>query len=673
MQSLSPRQRRTIELICETLVPAIKCDETQMPASAADFWKHSAENSGAAENFARRLEAASEVEYKKAVSLLNLIERPFACYVATGFFRPFRSLNLEERVRVLQKWNQHRNDGLRKFFQSIKRLTLFLTYAKTEEGVKHPAWEHIGYKGVNPLPVPITQETIQPFSIGRQNDLECETLIIGSGAGGSVMASELSQQGSDCLIAEKASWLDRNELGAGEYWGNRTLFEKHGSLSSDDLAVVILSGSAIGGGTTVNWMTCLNPTQQVLEQWTDEFGFHDATNGNLANSFQQVRDRLGVNVEQTVDNRQNAVLRRGCEKLGHSHETIARNGQGCGDCGFCGYGCRKPGKQDTRTNFLMDALENGTRIVPGLEIEKINIANGVANSAEARIRLDDNQVRKISIRFKRAVCCGGSIQTASLLLRSGLNHPHLGQNLFLHPTTALVAFYDEEITPWSGQPQTVVCDQFSDLDGNGYGVRFETAPLHPGFGGFALAWQDPQQHKKLMEKMRHMANTIILCRDKFGGRVEIDQSGRTVVKYSLGNQEAKHLLQGAAEVAKIHQAAGAHTIIGPHQEIAYWTRMEQTRSWMAGSLDNIDDLSSRIRELGARPNHLSLFSAHQMSTCRIASDPARGCANVEGRINGVENLYVADGSALPTSSGVNPMISIMGVAHLLAQKLKAKI
>ena len=59
----------------------------------------------------------------------------------------------------------------------------------------------------------------------------------------------------------------------------------------------------------------------------------------------------------------------------------------------------------------------------------------------------------------------------------------------------------------------------------------------------------------------------------------------------------------------------------------------------------------------------SIFSAHQMGGCRMDSDPAKGVVTPDYKVNGFENLYVVDGSVLPTALGVNPSETIYGLAH----------
>ena len=71
--------------------------------------------------------------------------------------------------------------------------------------------------------------------------------------------------------------------------------------------------------------------------------------------------------------------------------------------------------------------------------------------------------------------------------------------------------------------------------------------------------------------------------------------------------------------------------------------------------------------LGLRPADLRLEAFHPMSTARMGADPGVSVVDPTGAVRGVEGLYVADGSLLPTSVGVNPMMTIIACATHVAQ------
>jgi choline dehydrogenase-like flavoprotein len=140
--------------------------------------------------------------------------------------------------------------------------------------------------------------------------------------------------------------------------------------------------------------------------------------------------------------------------------------------------------------------------------------------------------------------------------------------------------------------------------------------------------------------------------------------------YRLHPDDARHLMRGLLEAFKVHLAAGAVEVSSPHNQQLVYRNAHPASPADDGQLQTfLNDVKAR----GFQPNAFSLFSAHQMSSCRIGGDSQTGAVDPSGESYEVRNLFVADGSALPTASGVNPMVTIMGTAHYLAQHMKAKL
>jgi choline dehydrogenase-like flavoprotein len=122
------------------------------------------------------------------------------------------------------------------------------------------------------------------------------------------------------------------------------------------------------------------------------------------------------------------------------------------------------------------------------------------------------------------------------------------------------------------------------------------------------------------------------------------------------------MLTGVRAAAEIHVAAGAHTVFLPHGTLP-------TLHAEGGALRN-PALLDQLTSLRWHPNRFGLYSAHQMSTCRLGGQRATHPLRPSGETVEVQGLYVADGSAFPACSGVNPMLTIMALAHYTAQGLK---
>ena len=646
---LSDAEFEILLAICESLAPAIEGEPPGFFGSSASELKVAEGVAGAIASAARRPE---QVNFRLA---LHLIESPIANAVLARTTRRFTRMTPGERERVLQRWATSRIGLLRKAFQTWKRLALFHQYALIPEGAAaNPHWEPMGYPGpVEPHRVP---KRINLRAIEADTTLDADVVVIGSGAGGGVVAAELAAAGQQVIVLEKGGYFNEADFDGAEWNAMGCLYEKQGILTSEDVGIVVLAGSGLGGGTTINWTTSLPTPGHVLQEWERELGVNGMTGADWQASTQAVCERLHVNTD-SPENRHNQLLRIASERLGYQWRALPRNVLGCSDCGYCGYGCRFGAKQSTLVTYLQDAFDRGAQIITECHADRVTFAGGRVNGAEATVN-----GHSLRIRSPRVVVAAGSVHTPALLKRSGLTNPNIGRHLHLHPVPAAFGIFDEPVRSWEGTMQAVACSQFEGLEA-GYGFVIEVPPVHPGLMALGVGWQDAHSHKQVMLQAENTAFFFALVRDRDGGRVDIDRQGRPILKYSLSSYDARHVIRGAQECVRLLAAAGAHTIGGLYNNRAPY------------SVRNGGDLEDHllwIEQRGYIVNDMTLFSAHQMSSCRMAGSAALGAVNPEGESYEVRDLFVADASALPSATGVNPMISIMTLAHRVAQAVKAR-
>ncbi len=671
MRFFSDRQRRTLRAVCDAIKPGEPSTEDcgavsghDSPYDGKDPFCLSATDLRIADLVEKALYERDDNKTRTRLKLLlDLLDRRFFNAFLSGTWKRFEKMTLDERTASLQGMATSRFNVLRGGFHDIKQMATFLAYAHFPPLADNPVWAKLDYPGQASNPRQ-KFELLPTIQIGRANHLDCEVLVVGSGAGGGVVAAELAAAGHDVLIVEKGKQFGNHDMPQTELTGMRELYEGKGVCKTVDRSMIVLAGSTLGGGTTVNWMTCLEPPQRLREQWASDFGFAGATSSAYSEAIKIVANRIGVTTDESPANGQNAILERGCKALDYRVDVIPRNVRGCVDCDFCGFGCRYGAKQDTRRTFLRDAVDSGARIAVRAMVNKITHSCGQVTGAQMSVVDANGRTREVTVRCKVVVSAAGAIHTPALLMRSGLTNPNIGRNLFLHPVGAVYARYADRVDSWIGPPQTRLCDQFADLDGLGYGFRIETSPAHPGLWGLGLPWFSGRQHRDLMRQLPYLGNLIVLTRDRYAGHIRLKKNGLPTIHYSIHPYDAQHLLHGIETGLRIQWAAGAKEIFGPHQDQTTFT---------GGSDQDFEAFVAHVRRLGTRPNHFGSFCAHQMSTARMASSARQGAMNPEGESHEIRNLYCADGSLLPTSTGVNPMITIMSTAYYIAQHVKANL
>lgn len=643
--SLPLNERRVLEAVCDTLLPALDAATLGVPA--------------AMEQALARMPLDSWLRFRL---LLRMLEQPLAMRVLAGSGTPFTGLPLPAREQALLRLAGSRVGALRGGFGALKHLACFLFYSLPGPDGANPAWPAIGYR-------PPVDDRHAPASLGltlvdRPTTIECDVCVIGSGAGGGVVAAQLAAAGRRVVVLEAGGGEQAPDYRTGELDGMRRLYLDAGLSSSHDLGVTILAGATLGGGTTVNWQTSLRLPDQICEEWAARSGCSLFVEPSFSESFAAVEARLNVGVDESAVNRHNAVLREGSAALGWRWSLVPRNAQDCAfdRCGFCVFGCPHAAKRSTAVTFLVDAQAGDTCIVPRCRAEQVMIQNGRVTGVRATA-FDPATGQRHSVRVAAplVVVAAGALGSPALLMRSGIRHPQLGRNLFLHPTSAVAAEYREPIQAWHGPPQTVLCDEFAMLHGQ-YGFRVEVAPAHPGLLALATPWSGPRAHRRNMQHAGCTAALIGLVRDRESGRVRLGRDGRPIVEYRPAAFERRMLQESMVAMTRIHAAAGARRINTTHERGLVLERPADRAE--------LERFCAQLRRLPPSDNWAAVFSAHQMGTCRMGAAARDAVCDENGAVWGVRGLFVADGSLFPLASGVNPQLTIMALAHHIAQRIK---
>jgi long-chain-alcohol oxidase len=600
--------------------------------------------------------------------LLAVLENRMVNLILTGLPLPFSRMSVTQRERYLRAWATSRLPLRRKAFQALKRMATVVYYTSRDPaGRANPSWSKLGYPG--PLGSPAaTRKRITPLEISADTTLQCDVVIVGSGAGGGVMAGELAGHGLDVVVVEKGGYYDTGDFTHYEGEMLSRLYDGGGLLTSDDLGLVILQGSCLGGGTLVNYSTSFRTPDAVREQWSRAHGLAHFTAPEFTRALDAVAQRIGVNREHNRPSGRDALLLKGLASLDWHHAPLPRDVRACpqdDECGYCGYGCRRGAKQSTLVTYLRDAFERNARIVVRARARRVLTTQGRATGVEAVV-VHPHAPRPLTltIQAKAVVVAAGAVHSPALLRRSGVRLPALGHHLALHPATAVFGLMDHETRPWTGTLQSHFSDQFADLDG-GYGFRFETAPLHPSLFALGVPWESAHQHADVMARLSRTALVGVLLRDRDGGTVSLDADGQAVVSYRLSPYDTRHLRRGLLEAARVLEAAGAREIWSTHSRwLAY--RPDATGAARTNWLAAMD-------RCGYGPNQVLLSTFHQMASCRMGQSPAGSVVNPENEVWGIPGLYVVDASTFPSSSGVNPMLTIMAIAHRAAAVVASRV
>jgi choline dehydrogenase-like flavoprotein len=660
--SLSARQRAVLHAVCDTLLPSLTRDD-----DPARYYATGALAAGTPARVEQMLGLLTNPHDQARLKLLLAVLDSSAMNLAVGGgFRSFADMDPPTRERVLTGL-AHSSITLRRAgFQALKRLCHVAYFCFPPRNGRHPAWDAVGYPG--PLPQPeVVVPPLTALAVDSDATLDADVVIVGSGAGGGVVAGLLTAAGRDVVVLEKGGNPSSRDLTQAEGEVFNDLYLDRGMIMTDSGSMPILAGSCLGGGTVINWTTSFALPGPIGAEWDRRSGLTLFESPGFRESLARVQARLDVGIRWTTPSRRDQLFEAGVRALDWPVEPIPRNVTGCLEgleCGFCTFGCRHGAKNSTASTYLHDAAAGGARLVPHCTVERILVEGGRAVGVRGTVCGSDGRSHAITVRARAVVVACGAIWTPVLLRLSGLANPHIGRNLHLHPVSAMGAYFPERVEPWGGAMQTRCCAQFADMDGEGYGARFETGPIHFALPASAFGWANPRQLRDDVGRLAHMGHVGILLRDRDAGRVVPNRWGHPRVLYDVSKHDAANMRRALEASARIMAAAGAEELF------TLQTPPSRCRPGGAGWLERF---LAQADATGYRRLRMSYVSFHQMGTAAMAADPARGAVDGDGRSFDVKGLYVADGSTFPAPSGVNPMITIMAVADHVARALDAAL
>lgn len=492
-------------------------------------------------------------------------------------------------------------------------------------------------------------------------ELEYDVLIIGSGAGGGTVAARLAHlcgQGARIAVVEAGPHYERCHFNMREA-DMIGLFVDRGAVPARNFEIAVSAASCVGGSTSVYTGVTFRAPSGLIASWSRDYGLRELAEDDVQSRFARLEAEIDAHYPgPEFENANNRVFREACDALGWPLRRFRVNIKECQRCGFCNLGCPYGSKRGTLEVQIPQALAAGVELIPNCRILRLSdgarpVAEGVIERAPEGTRASPHPLGPVRFSAKRIVLAAGVLGSAPLLLRSKLPglSPACGRYLTLHPALTSFGQMPFDVNGYDGFPKLYYTDRFSESDHyyieTAFYFPFVTARSLPGFGT-AL--------KSAMRGYRRMACALTLVHDEPEARNRLQVAGgKTVLDYRLSMRSRKALLHALQSVGRLYFAAGAERYIAPISERA--------------SIECEQDLEAAITERAFQSGRVVVSSAHPMGGCRMGSDFASSVTNAWGEVHNHPNITVADASLFPTSSKVNPYLTIMALADRIAERL----
>ncbi|MBS1891279.1 MAG: FAD-dependent oxidoreductase [Actinobacteria bacterium] len=629
--------RELVAAICDTLLPS--------RGDGSSAWNQSASQLGIAGRVADGIAAGLPPHVAAAVDALlgRLAEIDFS------------DATPERRVELLHE--AATDPACRFALKQLKTMVFGDLFGSFDENGRNPIWDEISFPGpISAPPTPAQAPKTIPVEkvSGAEATLTADVCVVGSGAGGAVIAARCAQAGKSVLVLEMGSYKNESDFRQLEAEGASQMFLGGGLGWTEGGELGLLAGSTLGGGTTINSMACRPLPDDVRADWAAA-GLEGVDGEEWDRYFDTVWTALGANSEATVYNRNAEVLIEGLTAAGLEHHRIPRNAELTDDpqfCGYCNAGCQQGCKRSVLKNYLQDAADAGAKFLVDCFVEKITTDGQQATGVKGRVGETEVTVEAPTV----VVACGG-IESPALLLRSEIGGPAVGKNLRLHPSYMITGVYDEPVEAWNGQLITVMSFDFQHCLGDS-GFYISPLGLSPATWAGQSPWTDGEAMREHFLKFPAMASWHSITHDHGSGQVVLGEDGKALVRWSMTDDELDRevAIRAHTELARVHHAAGAAEIFTFHWTPHHWRRGE--------------DFDAYIERLeAAAPEEYTAYSAHQMGSCRMGSSPDDAVADGRGELHDTRGVWVGDASAFPTATGVNPMVSIMVLAERTADRI----
>ncbi|CAO3669383.1 unnamed protein product [Rhizopus stolonifer] len=545
----------------------------------------------------------------------------FASLLSSLAVSDFKNMSQKEREKEILRWNGSclaQSRTIYSVFQSLACYPVYVDYPIAFS--KLMKMDHNNFTNL-PERLPMMQDS------QLTDVMKFDAIVIGSGAGGGVVAAELAKAGKSVLVIEKGRYYHETDFVHKELEGNANLYEHGGMASSVTGSLKVMAGSVFGGGTTVNWCASLRLQSFVREEWAKQ-GLPYFLSPKFSRDLDMVYHRIGASTSGIKHNGPNRVIVEGCRALGYSFEEIPQNTSGKPhECNYCYCGCRTGIKNGTMNTWLRDAHHHGAQFLDKSKVLKVLTKDGKAVGVECLVHYE----KQVRIMADSVIVSAGSLQSPGVLLRSGPKNNHIGNNLHLHPINLVYGYFNEKMNSAEGAPMTVLNGISENMENDGYGSKIEGAAFHPGTFASLLPWQGASDHKKYMLRYDYCAPLLILTRDKDSkGSVEYDEKDNVMVKYELSNRDCRSVSEGILHALDILVAAGERELHSGQLGVKPF-RFESNQE---SRIDDkkYGDWKTRVKEYGLMCDNSTMLIAHQMESNRMGISPQTSVVKPTGRL-----------------------------------------
>jgi choline dehydrogenase-like flavoprotein len=477
--------------------------------------------------------------------------------------------------------------------------------------------------------------------IDGPTSLNCEALVIGTGAGGASVAATLADAGVDVLMAEEGPYVRPGEAPRSLAESLPLMWRGGGLAATLGTPIALAEGRCVGGGTEINRAIFQRVPDEVVESWAKANHLHDFSPQALVPYYDRAAAIVNASLTPDWPGPPTEILRRAGEMMGWKTTLLERGRRESSSpphqvCGFA-----SGEKQSMSATLIPHALDRGARLLPNCRVDRLTVQSDHVTGAVATARDAKGRGHRMTIKAAQIFLCAGTTQTPSILQRSCIRK-NIGRTFHVHPTIRVLAIFPEAVNAHQHELPLVAVTEFMPALRMGGSVFT--------LSSFALALaEDWPLRGQYMVNYAHFSMYYVMIRPDGVGRVRsVPGLTEPILSYTLTERDWRRLRDGLGMLARALLAAGATRVIPSIRGHVGWSE--------AGKVE--PDL-----RFGLLNDRVALMSIHLFSSCPMGRDPDLFPVDSWGRLVGLDNVVVGDGSVLPSAPGVNPQATIMALAY----------
>jgi choline dehydrogenase-like flavoprotein len=484
------------------------------------------------------------------------------------------------------------------------------------------------------------------------SEITADVVIVGSGAGASILAHQLVGLGRQVLMVERGELELPSTYNDNEVDMVSRLYADGALQLSRDFRFQVFQGSCVGGSTVVNNAVCFETPDYILDKWINEMGI-GIDRPRYEQSMKEVYRLMHVSHTPTMSDERylnpgGSLFSAACEKMGYGKpqlDSVMANIDGCLGCGYCNIGCqfgRKLSMLDTILPQAQQSYPDKLQILAGCEGVGFNKKGNRIVSLTGQFKSG----RKVTIKGNTFVSSAGAISSSILLIKSKLGIANAGKKLAFNLGSQITAAFKQQVNSYDGL-------QISHFLKTG-DRRFvmETWYNPPMFQSTAMpGWFD--QHFHNMHEYGNMACTGVLVGTSSNAEVKAAGLLGRDINYVPTEDDFDSLMEALEKAAEIYLSAGGAVRVMPNTFTYY-------------EYKTTEELKENLRKDVKSSRDISTGTGHPQGGNVMSNDPATGVVDEGLKVFGFENLFVCDASVFPTSLGVNPQVTVMTLAHYAA-------